>query len=70
VAGHLHPVTRLGRGFDAVRLPCFHARADGILVLPAFGEFTGGALVQAAAGEALYAVTDEQVVALPVRPAP
>jgi hypothetical protein len=39
-------------------------------VLPAFGEFTGGAMVQAAAGEALYPVTDEQVVALPVRPAP
>jgi len=70
VAGHLHPVTRLGRGFDALRLPCFHARADGVLVLPAFGEFTGGAMVQAAAGEALYPVTDEQVVALPVRPAP
>jgi DNA ligase-associated metallophosphoesterase len=70
VAGHLHPVTRLGRGFDTLRLPCFHARADGVLVLPAFGEFTGGAPVQAAAGEALYPVTDEQVVALPVRPAP
>ena len=70
VAGHLHPVTRLGRGFEALRLPCFHARADGVLVLPAFGEFTGGAMVQAAAGEALYPVTDEQVVALPVRPAP
>jgi DNA ligase-associated metallophosphoesterase len=70
VAGHLHPVTRLGRGFEALRLPCFHARADGVLVLPAFGEFTGGAMVQAAAGEALYPVTDEQVVALPARRGP
>jgi len=70
VAGHLHPVTRLGRGFDALRLPCFHARADGVLVLPAFGEFTGGALVQAAAGEALYLVTSEQVVALQSQRAP
>jgi hypothetical protein len=35
-----------------------------VLVLPAFGEFTGGALVQAAAGEALYLVTSEQVVGL------
>ena len=70
VAGHLHPVTRLGHGFDALRLPCFHARADGVLVLPAFGEFTGGAPVQAVAGEALYLVADEQVVALPARPVP
>jgi len=70
VAGHLHPVARLGRGFDTLRLPCFHARADGVLVLPAFGEFTGGALVQAAAGEALYLVTSEQVVALQSQRAP
>ena len=69
VAGHLHPVTRLGRGFDAVRLPCFHARADGVLVLPAFGEFTGGALVHAAAVDRLYVVTGEQVVAVASRPA-
>lgn len=69
LAGHLHPVTRLGRGFDAVRLPCFHARADGVLVLPAFGEFTGGALVQARAGEALYLVAGERVVAHPGNPA-
>lgn len=65
LAGHLHPVTRLGRGFDAVRLPCFHARADGVLVLPAFGAFTGGALVRARAGDALYLVTGERVVAHP-----
>lgn len=62
LAGHLHPVTRLGRGFDALRLPCFHARADGMLVLPAFGEFTGGALVRATAGESLYLVAGDRVV--------
>jgi DNA ligase-associated metallophosphoesterase len=63
LAGHLHPVTRVGRGFDSLRLPCFHARADGVLVLPAFGEFTGGAVVQAGAGEALYLVAGPQVLA-------
>lgn len=66
IAGHLHPVARLGRGFEAVRLPCFHARADGVLVLPAFGEFTGGARVAAGAGDTLYLVTD-RCVALPAR---
>ena len=69
VAGHLHPVARLGHGFDTVRLPCFHARAEGVLVLPAFGEFTGGAVVRPAVGEVVYLVADEQVVALPGRPA-
>lgn len=68
LAGHMHPVTRVGRGFDTVRLACFHARADGVLVLPAFGEFTGGALVQVSTGEALYLVTGERVVVHPAAP--
>jgi uncharacterized protein len=71
VAGHLHPVTRLGHGFDAVRLPCFHARADGVLVLPAFGEFTGGWRVNAQAGDRLYVIAGDQVLGPPPRqPAP
>lgn len=65
LAGHLHPTARLGRGFDALRLPCFHARVDGVLVLPAFGEFTGGAPVQPVQGDALYLVADGRVVACP-----
>lgn len=65
LAGHLHPTARLGRGFEAVRLPCFHARADGVLVLPAFGEFTGGAPVQPSEGDALYLVADAKVVPYP-----
>lgn len=65
VAGHLHPVARLGRGFDTLRLPCFHARADAVLVLPAFGAFTGGALVRPKTGETLYLATEERVLTLP-----
>lgn len=66
VAGHLHPVSRLGRGFDAVRLPCFHARADGVLVLPAFGEFTGGFSVTGQKGDGLYVIADDRVLRVPV----
>ena len=66
LAGHLHPVARLGRGFEAVRLPCFHARAAGMMVLPAFGEFTGGALIRAAAGDTLYLVAGQQVLNSPL----
>ncbi|MEK4032436.1 ligase-associated DNA damage response endonuclease PdeM [Methylocystis sp. IM3] len=42
LAGHLHPVARLsGPGRDRLRLPCYCLRGREI-VLPAFGEFTGG----------------------------
>lgn len=42
LSGHLHPVAWLsGPGRDRLRLPCFCLRGREI-VLPAFGEFTGG----------------------------
>ena len=47
LAGHLHPAARLhGPGRDRLRLPCFLMRGR-LLVLPAFGEFTGGAAFEA-----------------------
>jgi len=65
LAGHLHPVCRLyGPGRDSVRLPCFMSDA-GQAVLPAFGEFTGGWLVERAPGRRFYAVGGETVWALP-----
>lgn len=64
IAGHVHPVARIGRGLDSLRLPCFHATAR-VLVLPAFGEFTGGHPTRSRAADRLYAVADGQVVALP-----
>ena len=52
LAGHVHPVCRLsGRGRDSLRMPCFVAAA-GQVVLPAFGEFTGGWMVGAEVGGA------------------
>lgn len=46
LAGHLHPCVRLnGAARDSVRLPCFVLQERQI-VLPAFGAFTGGALVR------------------------
>ncbi|MFM2120038.1 MAG: hypothetical protein RL722_1506 [Pseudomonadota bacterium] len=115
IAGHVHPVARLGRGFEALTLPCFHlggggARpaAEGVnealcaqppaatsiqilaglrhdaaglgpgrlpsgatLVLPAFGEFTGGALVRPGLQERVFVVDPGggQVLELPSRPA-
>lgn len=65
LAGHLHPVCRLyGPGRDSVRLPCFVSDARQA-VLPAFGEFTGGWLMEAAPERRFYAVGGETVWALP-----
>ena len=65
LAGHLHPVCRLyGPGRDSVRLPCFVSDARQA-VLPAFGEFTGGWLIERAPERRFYAVGGETVWALP-----
>ncbi|WP_312300423.1 ligase-associated DNA damage response endonuclease PdeM [Diaphorobacter nitroreducens] len=65
LAGHLHPTAVLyGGGRDALRMPCFLAE-PGLLVLPAFGEFTGGHAVPAAPGRQRFAVGAGRVWALP-----
>ncbi|MDP2006648.1 MAG: ligase-associated DNA damage response endonuclease PdeM [Rubrivivax sp.] len=68
LAGHLHPAVRLGgRGGDRLRLPCFHfGQQTG--VLPAFGSFTGGHLVQRRPGDRVFALADGRVVELPGAP--
>jgi len=65
LAGHLHPVLHLsGRGPGHLRLPCFHFGA-AVGVLPAFGEFTGGAGVRTAPGDRLFAVAGDEVREVP-----
>jgi uncharacterized protein len=51
LAGHVHPSIVVGaRGFDRLRLPCFHFGAQ-LGVLPAFGAFTGSHAVQREPGD-------------------
>ncbi len=65
LAGHIHPVARLsGRGRDSVRLPCFVIGRRQI-VLPAFGEFTGGALVWPEEGERIVLAAPGRLVDWP-----
>ena len=75
LCGHLHPVAVVGRGADRLRLPCFAYRrrgdptADGQpgdeLVLPAFGNLTGGQPCLEA--DALWLVAEGTVVPWPTR---
>ncbi len=61
VAGHVHPCTSLRRGFERLRLPCFHARS-GCLTLPAFGAFTGMHPISHDDGDRVFAVAGDRVV--------
>ncbi len=61
VAGHLHPCVRLhGRADQSVRLPCFWLR-DGLSILPAFGEFTGGETIAREAGDRVIAIAEDRL---------
>ncbi|MBT8338344.1 MAG: ligase-associated DNA damage response endonuclease PdeM [Gemmatimonadetes bacterium] len=57
LAGHLHPTVTLGSSGRGARLRarCFWYRR-GVLVLPAFGTFTGGHRIRARAGDRLFVI--------------
>ncbi|MEI7970145.1 MAG: ligase-associated DNA damage response endonuclease PdeM [Betaproteobacteria bacterium] len=69
LAGHLHPAIRLrGRGRDRLTLRCFHF-APSLGVLPAFGAFTGRALIEPAAEDRVFVITGAEVLRIPACPA-
>jgi DNA ligase-associated metallophosphoesterase len=62
LAGHIHPAVRLRDGADAsLRLPCFWFAAR-YGVLPAFGAFTGTAVVRPRRGDQVFVIADGEVV--------
>jgi DNA ligase-associated metallophosphoesterase len=64
LCGHLHPAFRLaGRGGMRATLPCFVVGEQRI-ILPAFGSFTGNALVRPAAGERIAVIADDEVISI------
>lgn len=65
LAGHLHPSVVLhGPARDRLRLPCFTWQ-PGLLVLPAFGAFTGSHAHAVPAGAQAYAIAGTRVVRVP-----
>lgn len=64
LCGHMHPAFRLyGKGATSITLPCFAVGARR-MVLPAFGSFTGNALIKPAAGERIAVIADDEVIAI------
>lgn len=62
LAGHLHPVMRLrGAARDRFRLPVLWLGAD-YGVLPSFGGFTGGAVIEPRPGDRVWALAPDAVV--------
>jgi metallophosphoesterase superfamily enzyme len=53
-----------GSANDALRLPCFWQR-DGLLTLPAFGEFTGGASIERETGDRVLAIAEQRLFEIP-----
>lgn len=68
LAGHLHPTVRLvGAARQRARLPCFWF-ADRVGVLPAFGEFTGSALIRPGPHDRVWVVAGDAVLEVPTIP--
>ena len=66
LAGHIHPAVSLsGPGRQRERLPCF-LFGERVGILPAFGDFTGGAAVGPRPGDRVFAVAGDEVVAIGV----
>lgn len=64
LGGHEHPVYRLASRIESVRLPCFRfGHRSG--VLPAFGSFTGGYVVnESTRDEAVFVIAGGKVLAV------
>jgi DNA ligase-associated metallophosphoesterase len=60
LAGHVHPAYVLATRFDALRLPCFVVGRER-MILPSFGAFTGGHVVQPEPGERIFVTSGEAV---------
>lgn len=69
LGGHIHPAVRLTEaGRQSLRLPCFWFGAR-VGVLPAFGAFTGSAVVRPRRGDQVFVVAEGEVIPMGASPA-
>ena len=65
LTAHWHPLAKIADGKrTSLRLPCFLARG-GMVVLPAFGSFTGGQIIEPEEGDRYFVFPGEDVVEVP-----
>jgi DNA ligase-associated metallophosphoesterase len=65
IAGHWHPIVRIPDGKrTSLRLPCFLFR-NHTLVMPAFGSFTGGSILNVRPDDRVFVALRDDVVELP-----
>lgn len=63
ICGHIHPCIRIKNKLDNLRLPCFYFdHTLNQIVLPSFGEFTGGYEVPLLSGTTAYAIAENSVI--------
>ncbi|MBA3238874.1 MAG: ligase-associated DNA damage response endonuclease PdeM [Parachlamydiaceae bacterium] len=60
-AGHLHPKIQIRSSHDRLVFRCFQI-FSGLGILPAFGEFVGGAYVKKSKDCQIYAIVDSEVI--------
>jgi uncharacterized protein len=69
LSGHVHPVLHLrARGRQHLRLPCFYlsrTNAQQRLLLPAYGDFTGGHPIKPSGSDRCFVVADQHVLEIP-----
>lgn len=65
ITAHWHPVVKIADGKrTSLRLPCFLVRGP-VLVLPSFGSFTGGQILEVEKGDRYFVSPGEEVVEVP-----
>jgi metallophosphoesterase superfamily enzyme len=61
-SGHIHPGIRMnGSGKQSFRFPCFYFNQN-FGILPAFGKFTGLAILEAKPNDVIFAIVNQKVI--------
>lgn len=63
LGGHIHPALKLrGKGRQSMKVPCYYFGTEGG-ILPAFGQFTGTAVIHPGPGDHTFLIADNRVLA-------
>ncbi|MDX2215345.1 MAG: ligase-associated DNA damage response endonuclease PdeM [Oculatellaceae cyanobacterium bins.114] len=63
ICGHIHPCLKIKTKLDSLRLPCFYFnKTQNLLILPSFGEFTGGYEMELTSNSTAYVIAEDAIV--------